>query len=30
MPLTLHPDVVSRKALEAGFGPENRPVFTGG
>jgi hypothetical protein len=30
MPLTLHPEMVSRKALAAGFGPENHHVFTGG
>jgi hypothetical protein len=30
MPLTLHPDMVSRKALAAGFGRENHRVFTGG
>lgn len=30
MPLTLHSDVLSRKALAAGFGREVGPVFTGG
>jgi hypothetical protein len=30
MPLTLHPDMVSRKALAAGFGRENQQFFTGG
>ena len=30
MPLTLHPDMVSRKALAAGSWREPRPVFTGG
>jgi hypothetical protein len=28
MPLTLDPDMVSRKALAAGFGRENHCVFT--
>jgi len=30
MPLALHPDVVSHKALAAGFRWENGQVFTGG
>ena len=30
MPLTLHPDMVSRKALAAGSWRKTRPVFTGG
>jgi hypothetical protein len=30
MPLTLHPDMLSRKALAAGFGGENHQGLTGG
>jgi hypothetical protein len=30
MPLGLHPDMVSRKALAAGFGGKNGHAFTGG
>jgi hypothetical protein len=30
MPLDLHPDMVSRKALAAGFGGTNGHAFTGG
>jgi hypothetical protein len=29
MPLAVHPEIVSRKALAAGFGQENHQFFTG-